>query len=85
MIENELFARIGIIVTEIQLINRLNPTGPDKTDPRIEKLLDEGSRITQQLDPLIRERFRDDPAKLTEWDEIVHMCDRLDEVAPTDD
>jgi hypothetical protein len=36
-------------------------------------------RAIEELDPLMREKLRDDPAALAEWDEIVHMCDDLDE------
>ena len=80
MNEEELFKRIGVIIAKVQRLDRENPTGPDgEDDPRIEQLLDEADRITKQLDPLMRERYRDDPAKLAEWDEIIHMCDDLDE------
>jgi hypothetical protein len=73
--EEELFIRISVIVDKVHRLNRENPTGPDEpTDPRIVKLLDEAGIITKQLDPLMRERYRDNPAKLAEWDEIIHSC-----------
>jgi hypothetical protein len=31
----------------------------------------------------MRERVRQDPAALAEWDEIIYMCDDLDEPSST--
>ena len=76
----ELFARMSVILAEVKRIDEENPTGPDdEGDPRITELLDEGNEIIQQLDPLMRSRHRHNPAKLAEWDEIIHMCDDLEE------
>ena len=73
---HELFARINEIVEEIARLDRENPTGPDEeTDPRIVALLDEAFEIKQQLDPLVRARYRDDPENLAEWDEIMREYD----------
>jgi hypothetical protein len=76
---------MSVILDEVKRIDEENPTGPDdEGDPRIGALLDEGNEIIQQLDPLMRSRHRHNPAKLAEWDEIVHMCDDLDEDASTE-
>ena len=76
----DLFQKLGVILDEIKRLDEENPTGPDEeTDPRIVKLLDEASRIQNRLDPLVRRKIRHDPAALAEWDEIMHMCDDLDE------
>ena len=83
MNERDLFERMDVIIAEIERLDRENPTGPDEeTDPRIQKLLEEGTEITKQLDPLMRRRFRHNPAKLAEWDDIIHMCDDPDEDDP---
>jgi hypothetical protein len=72
----DLFDRMGFIAREIDRLDKENPTGPDEeTDPRIVQLLEEGRRIQKQLDPLVRETFRDRPEHLVEWDSIMHMCD----------
>ena len=85
MNERDLFERMDVIIAEIERLDRENPTGPDEeTDPRIQKLLEEGTEITKQLDPLMRRRFRHNPAKLAEWDDIMHTCDGLDEDDPND-
>jgi hypothetical protein len=74
--EAALFARLNVIIDKIQRIDKDIPN--DGGEPHIEKLLEEGTLICERLDPLMRERFRDDPAVLAEWDEIIHMCDDLD-------
>ena len=73
----ELFDRLGVIIEEIQRLDKDWP--PGETNPLIHPLLDEGRAIQRELDPIVRETYRDDPAALAEWDEIMHMCDDLDE------
>jgi hypothetical protein len=73
---HNMFKRIGFIVSEVERLDKENPTDPDEeTDPRIVKLLDEAERIMRLLDPIVRETFRDRPAELAEWDDIVRSCD----------
>jgi hypothetical protein len=73
---HNMFKRIGFIVSEVERLDKENPTGPDEeTDPRIVKLLDEAERIMRLLDPIVRETFRDRPAELAEWDDIVRSCE----------
>ncbi|HEY0377750.1 MAG TPA: hypothetical protein VGC87_12565 [Pyrinomonadaceae bacterium] len=80
MRHENLFARMSYLLKEIDRINKENPTGPDEeTDPRIVELLKEGMEVQQELDPLVRETFRNNPARLAEWDDIMHMCDDLDQ------
>lgn len=43
------------------------------------KLLEEGRKVQNELDPLMRETFRNRPEKLAEWDEIMHMCDDIEQ------
>jgi hypothetical protein len=59
---------------------RIDAEDPDREDgQRLDRLLDEAGFITQGLEPIMRVRFRHDPAKLAEWDEVMHMCDDLEE------
>lgn len=53
-------------------INSVN-LEPEETDPRIKKLLDEGTELTRELDVIVRETYRDDPVTLAEWDSIMRM------------
>ena len=79
----ELFQRLSILIDKVQ---RIDADVPDEeADPRIERLLEEGQLICKRLDPLVRERVRDDPAALAEWEDIIHSCDFLDEAAPAED
>lgn len=75
--EANLRKRLSIILDKVKRIDEENPD--EDADPRITKLLDEADFITRMLDPIMRDRVRDDPAKLAEWDEIMHMCDDLNE------
>jgi hypothetical protein len=80
MDEATLYKRLSIILDKVKRIDDDDPN--DEADPRIDRLLDEADFITEQLDPIMRERFRHDPAKLAEWDDIMHMCDDLEEKVP---
>ena len=69
-----LFSIIGQITDTIKKIDEENPTGPDETDPRIVALLRMAHRVQRELDPLVRENFKDKPEKLAEWDDIMKDC-----------
>jgi regulator of replication initiation timing len=73
--EAGLHKRLNVIIVKVKRIDDDDPK--EESDPRIRKLLDEGRLICARLDPIMRERFRDDPAALAEWDEIMHMCDDI--------
>lgn len=78
MRHENLFTRLDYIIKEITRLDKENPTGPDEeTDPRIVELLDEGMKIQKELDPLMRGTFRNNPAKLAEWDSIMQTYDEL--------
>jgi hypothetical protein len=80
-----LFARMHVICEEIDRLDKEFPSGPDEpTHPRIVELIAEGEQVQKQLDPLVRERMRDYPEKLAEWDKIMHMCDD-DDAKPEDE
>jgi len=80
MQHENLFSRLNQICDEVVRLNKENPTGPDEeTDPRIVRLLAEGQAIQKELDPLVRATYRNHPAKLAEWDIMMHLCDDLDE------
>lgn len=80
MRHENLFSKMDYVIKEIARLDKECPNGPDgKTNPRIVELLKEGMEIQKELDPLMRGTFRHDPARLAEWDSIMHMCDDLDE------
>lgn len=80
--EMSLRERLSIIIDKVKGIDDDDPK--EESDPRIGKLLEEGRLICNRLDPIVRERLRDDPVTIAEWDEIIHMCDDLEEGSAKD-
>jgi hypothetical protein len=46
---------------------------------RFSELMAKGMKLVEELDPIMRETYRDNPEKLAEWDEIMRMRDDTDE------
>lgn len=79
MRHENLFSRLDYIIEEVARLDKENPTGPDEeTDPRIVELLNEGMEIQKELDPLMRGTFRNNPAKLAEWESIMQTFYELE-------
>ena len=77
-------AKLDDLFKQMAERDKENPSGPDEeTDPRIVALLAEGLRLQQELDPIVRETFKDQPEVLAEWDSIMHLCDDLPEEKST--
>lgn len=73
------FSVVGLIAKEAQRLDAENPTGPDEEiDPRIVLLLDLGSKIILEMDPIVRERCRDNPKALAEWEDIMKGLPKAD-------
>jgi chaperonin cofactor prefoldin len=80
MKKQNLLREMDKVLKEMQRVDEENPTGPDdEGDPRIDAILAKGNRIQNELDPIMRELYVGNPAALAEWDEIMHLCDDLDE------
>ena len=76
MKNENLVSRMKFIIREIERIDKENHTEPDEpTDPRIVQLLEEGAEVQNELDPIVRDTFRNQPEILKTWDKIMHMCD----------
>jgi hypothetical protein len=76
MEHENLVSRLKFVIREIERIDKENHTEPDEpTDPRIVQLIEEGTEIQNELDPIVRETFRNQPEVLKDWDKIMHMCD----------
>ena len=43
------------------------------------ELAEINSQVAKGLDPLMREKYRDDPEKLAEWEEIMHNYESIEE------
>lgn len=67
----DLFNRLCFLIDEIERINKESPVPEGESHPALLPLLDEASAIVRQLDPLFRERYRDEPEKLAQWLDII--------------
>lgn len=73
------YVKMDNIFKALARLGKKIPAEEDEaSDPEIAKLIEEGMTIVKQLDPIVRETFRDRPAELAEWDSIMHMCDEDD-------
>jgi hypothetical protein len=68
-----LFDRLTTIIQETERIDTESPVPEGEPNPALQPLFEEGTAIVRQLDPLLRERFSDQPEKLAEWARI--QCD----------
>ena len=51
----------------------------EPSSPEVHAALERGMSVVRQLDPLVREAVRDNPAALAEWEEIMRSFRELDE------
>ncbi|MDT5121676.1 MAG: hypothetical protein QOC96_1158 [Acidobacteriota bacterium] len=51
------------------------PAPEQESDPVVAALIAKGLKAMEELDPIVRETYRDDPATLAEWDDIMRMRD----------
>lgn len=52
----------------------------EEKDARIAEARASGERAVNELDPIVRETFRDDPKALAEWDSIMQDWYKIDEM-----
>ncbi len=72
MKDEEPISKMDFIADEIEYLQD-DPNAP--SDPKLAALLDKGMAIVNQLDPIIREKYRDDPETLAEWEEAIRIRD----------
>ena len=64
----------------IEQVEKLDQEYPeDLAEPLIKKLLSFNTLVFRRLDPLVRERYRDEPEQLAGWLEIVNDFKDLDD------
>ena len=73
------FRRKSTRAEKPQKLVREKAADDEEIDPRLAQLIAKGMRAIEELDPIVRETFRDDPAALAEWDEIMRTLDEPDE------
>jgi hypothetical protein len=66
------FDRLNVIIEEIERLDKEYPAPDGESNSVLEPLFEEGNAIIRQLDPVVRERYRDEPEKLAEWLSIIN-------------
>lgn len=74
------FNRMDKIIKEIKDLDEKHTSGQEEeSDPRVAELIAKGMRTVRELDPIVRETFRDNPEALAEWDSIMQDFYKLEE------
>jgi hypothetical protein len=60
-------------------IQHIHDDDEQPSDPRIAAAVKRGMEIRDQLDVLVREKYRDDPETLAEWEEASRIWDDSDD------
>jgi hypothetical protein len=63
---------------------QIQPPAKDSSDPQIKAVLDKADKAVRELDPIVRETFRDRPEELAEWDEIMREYNDAKEAEKTE-
>ncbi|MET0647671.1 MAG: hypothetical protein ABW208_13730, partial [Pyrinomonadaceae bacterium] len=79
MKNREVFKLISTLEEHIRKRDAARAAG-GQTDPRVLAAMERGMRAVRELDPIVRENCRDDPAALAEWDAIMRNFHDLEEV-----
>ena len=77
MEHENLVSKLDRIMREIDSLHKENPDGSDKEkNARLDYLLEEGVKIGEELDPMIRLGFRNNPRKLAQWKNARQSADK---------
>ena len=79
MPNDNLSDKIDRVLKEMERTDRQRrkpqPAPEQKSDPVVAALIAKGLKVIEELDPIVRETYRDNPAILAEWDDIMRMRD----------
>ena len=79
MPNDNLSDKIDRVLKEMERTDRQRrkpqPEPEQESDPVVAALIAKGLKAIEELDPIVRETYRDNPAILAEWDDIMHMRD----------
>jgi hypothetical protein len=70
--KQNLFDRLDFIIKEVERLDKESPAPDGESNPVLQPLLEEGTAIVRQLDPLFRKQYRHEPEKLAAWLSIVN-------------
>ncbi|MBD0373762.1 MAG: hypothetical protein ICV60_23220 [Pyrinomonadaceae bacterium] len=80
MEHRDLFGEMNKIIKEMKRLNDAHPEGLDEeSNRRVSELLEEGRKIGAELDPVMRDFYRNDPVRLAAWEDIMQVCSDEDE------
>lgn len=83
MKHEELFKIFSTLEAHIKKRDAARAAG-EQIDPRVLEAMERGMRAVRELDPIVRDTFRDDSAALAEWDDIMRTFHDLEEEAEAD-
>lgn len=66
------FSKMDFIADEIEHLDKHSDDSGEESSPEVKAALKRGVDAVRQLDPLVRERYRDEPEKLAEWLSIMN-------------
>jgi len=76
MEHEDIVRKLGRIVNEADALVKTKASEVEvEEDPRIVALMLEIEKIVEELDPIVLETFRHNPAKIAEWKKIM-ACDQ---------
>lgn len=79
MADQDRFNRLDSAIADMQRTKQQQTGSDEPTDPKVVELLARGMKIIEELDPIVRETYRDNPEALAEWEDIMRMRDGLPE------
>ena len=60
-------------------IEHIHDDEEQSSSPEVAALIDKGMELVNQLDVIMREKYRDDPETLAEWEEAVRVRDESED------
>ena len=66
------FSKMDFIADEIEYLDKHSDDSGEESSPEVKAALKKCVDTVRQLDPLVRERFRDEPEPLAEWLSIMN-------------
>jgi hypothetical protein len=80
MKDEQPFERIGRLFRQIERQRKTRSLDSAKPPGRsAQELIDKGLAIIDELDPIVRETYRDQPEALAEWEEIMQELKEINE------
>jgi len=79
MEHEDIVRKLGRLVNEADALVKTKTSDVEvEEDPRMLALREEIERIIEELDPIVLETFRNNPAKIAEWKKIMALDEEDD-------